>query len=312
MDGYDYNTGKFIDYSEQFDIATTNNPYDAMAHDFFKVSYWVREKGVPMFYISYCYMGRSFWGIDCLKSETFSYFWKIFSENQYVLKLAKKYEIIKGENVVVSGYPKMDTLANIKINDKNKKMIIIAPHHTIDNSERAVGGFLQFSDIILQLPKKYPNIDFVFRPHPLLFENLNTKYWGKEKTDKYLSELLSNSNITYSEEGNYLELFANSNALIHDCSSYTAEYLYTGKPCAFMYRKDLNPNCIWTDFGKSCIKSHYLIKNNLDLDLFIDNVIIKGNDYLKMQRDNFAKEQVMLNYPNSTDYIVNYLTSQFK
>ena len=257
-------------------------------------------------------MGRCFVGIENLKSEAFSYFWKIFAENEYVLKLAQKYEIIKGQNIVVSGSPKMDKLANIKVQEKSKKMIIIAPHHTIDDDEKSVGGFLQYSDILLQLPKKYPNINFVFRPHPLLFENLRTKYWGREKSEKYLAELLSNDNVSYSTEGDYLKLFVESDALIHDCGSFCAEYLYTGKPCAYLYKKGINPDAILTDFGKKCIDSHYLIKIPREIEKFIEDVIINGDDYLKNKRKDFVEKSITVNYPSSTDYIMKNLWESFK
>lgn len=302
--------GEFIDYTGDFDIATTNNPYDGMAHKFFKVDYWA-QKHIPIFYISYFYMGRCFVSIDNLKSSEFSCFWKVFAENEYVLKLAKKYEIIKGKNLVVSGSPKMDALSKIKLNTDEKKRIIIAPHHTIDDNEKSVGGFLQYSDILLELPQKYPEIDFIFRPHPLLFENLRTKYWGKEKSDKYLTDLLSNKNVIYSTEGDYMELFVNSSALIHDCGSFSAEYLYTQKPCAYLFKKGINPDLIWTDFGKKCINLHYKINKTDDLYDFIDNVIINGNDYMKEQRSAYVFDNVAINYPNSTSFIIENLTKEF-
>ena len=311
LDGYNYTSKKFLDYTKDFDIATTNNPYDSMAHKFFKIKYWA-QKGIPIFYISYFYMGRCFVSIDNLKSQAFSYFHKVFVENQNVANLAIEHEIIKGKNIVIAGYPKMDGLANASTKPCKNKMIIIAPHHTIDDNEKSVGGFLQYSDMLLQLPKKYKNIDFVFRPHPLLFENLHTKYWGKEKTDKYLNELLSNENVSYSTEGEYLELFAKSDALIHDCGSFSAEYLYTGKPCAYLFKKGINPGLIWTEFGKSCINLHYKIKEPADIDKFISEIIIGGNDYLKEKRNEYVKEHVAINYPNSTKFIINNLITDYK
>jgi len=304
LDGYNFGTCEFIDYTNDFDIATTNNPYDVMAHVFFKIAYWAK-KGIPMFYISYFYMGRCFVSIQNLQSEEFSYFWKIFVENENVLNLAKEYEKIKGKNIIVSGCPKMDGLAGIKPVKKTRKTIIIAPHHTIDDNKQSVGGFLQYCDCLLKLPKKYKNIDFVFRPHPLLFEILRNKYWGKEKTDNYLKELLSNDNVIYSTEGDYMDLFAKSDALIHDCGSFCAEYLYTGKPCAYLYKKGIDSDSIWTDFGKACIENHYIIQKESDLYKFIENVILKENDPKKIARVNFANQNIMINYPRCTDFIVN-------
>ena len=123
LEGYNYVTNSYIDYTKEFDIATTNNPYDLMSHKFFKISYWAK-KNIPMFYISYFYMGRCHVSIDNLKMPQFSYLWKFFAENDYVLELAKKYEILKGNNIVVTGSPKMDKLATINIDSNNRNNIL--------------------------------------------------------------------------------------------------------------------------------------------------------------------------------------------
>lgn len=313
LDGYDYENEKFIDYTHLFDMATSNNPYDIMAHKYFKVSYWGAKK-IPMFYISYFYMGRCYVTINNFKIEESNYLWKFFAENNGVLDIAKEYQILKGKNIIVTGYPKMDKLNDIKIskNTDDKKLVIIAPHHTIDDSDTSVGSFLEYYDIIKELPRKYSRIIFVFRPHPMLIENLNTKYWGKEKTKNYIKELTSNENVIYSTEGDYLELFAKSDALIHDCGSFSAEYFYTGKPCAYMFKKNLKPDLIWTDFGRKCINLHYPIKKSQDLYTFIDNVVLKGEDPLQKKREDFASKEIKINYPHSTDKIMEELSNAIK
>lgn len=311
LDGYDYEKGEYIDYTEMFDIATTNNPYDVMAQQYFKIKYWALKK-IPMFYVSYFYMGRCHVTIDNLKNDEFSYFWTIFAENNMVLKLAKKYQTIKGKNIIVTGYPKMDKLSSLDAPKKDRKQVIIAPHHSINNDVASVGCFLQYFNKILDLPTKYPQIDFVFRPHPILLENLRTVYWGEEKTNQYLEKLLANKNVYYSTEGDYLELFAKSDALIHDCGSFLAEYLYTGKPCAYMYKKELNPDKVWTKLGKGMLDCHYVIKKEDDIDYFLENVVLKEKDYLVEKRKSFFEKNIKMGYPNVTENIYRELKSEFE
>lgn len=307
LDGYNYEKDEYVDYTNNFDIATTNNPYDAMAHQYFKIKYWALKK-IPMFYISYFYMGRCHVTVDNLINNEFSYLWTIFAENKTVLDLAKKYQTIKGKNIVITGYPKMDKLSTLDMtNNNDKKIVIIAPHHTIQDNELSLGGFLQYYDAILQLPKKYPEITFVFRPHPMLIENLNTLYWGEEKTKQYMDELLSNENVIYSTEGDYLELFAKSDALIHDCGSFLAEYLYTDKPCAYLYKKGLNADKVWTELGKGMVDCHYIVNNSVDLDKFIEDVVIKGDDSLKEKRKKWFENNIKMDYPNVTKNIYKIL-----
>ena len=279
-----------------------------MAQEYFRIKYWA-QKNIPMFYISYFYMGKCLTSIKNLELEQFNYFWKFFAENENVLSLAKKYEKIKGKNIIVTGYPKMDKLQEYNYNtDKDEKLIIIAPHHTIEEGETSVGCFLQYSDLFLNLAHKYPDIHFVFRPHPLLFKKLQQeKLWGKEKIDNFLNTFLNHPNTSFSNEGEYLELFAKSDALIHDCGSFTAEYIYTNKPCAYIYRNTINEDLTFTKFGKKCIEQHYMIKSESDFYNFIDNIIIKKNDTKKDERIKFAKENIMINYPHANEIIYNYL-----
>lgn len=309
LDGYKYDGNQFIDYSDEFDLATTTNPYEIMAHKFFQIEYW--SKKLPMFYISYFYMGRCFVSIENIKSPQFSCFWKVFVENSYVIKLAKKYQAIRGKNMVVVGYSKMDALNDIKIIPRLNKRIILAPHHSIGEEELECGAFLFYCNDLIELPRIYHDIEFIYRPHPLLEERLNN-LWGKEKTQEWLKKMLSYSNVVYSTEGEYLDLFANSDALIHDCGSFMAEYLFTGHPCAYMKCKTANYKKIHTKFGNKCANVHYQIENRQDLFDFIDNVVINGHDEKKKDRENFAKSEIMINYPNVTKDIMKMLTQEIK
>ncbi len=309
--GYDVNKKTYTDYTQEFDFMTTNNPYDDMAHKYFKIKYW-GKKSIPIFYISYFYMGRCTVTVENFRQFHFNYIWKIFVENECARSIAKEVEIIKGKNVILSGYPKLDEYSTLLEEKSDKKSIILAPHHTIDDSNMvSVGSFLETNKILLYLPKRFPQINFVFRPHPLLFEVLK-KYWSKTEIDAWLKDFLSNKNTEYSTEGNYLQLFKNSSALIHDCGSYMAEYFYTGKPCAFMYKSSLNLDKTLTIFGKECLDNHYPLKSEDDYIHFIQDVVIDGKDSKKFKRDEFAREKVMINYPNATTFIMNELIKEIR
>lgn len=311
LDGFDFVSNAFIDYTPEFDLMSTANPYDSMAHQFFRISYWA-QKYIPIFYISYFYFGRCLISINNLKLESLNYVWKFFVENEEAMKLASEYQIIRGANLILSGYPKMDSLAyyldiHSHPHRSHNLNIIIAPHHSIHEEPSAIGSFLKYHDVLYDAMAKNTDINFIFRPHPLLFEQLSQKdFWGEKKTQEYLDKVCALSNVTYSSEGDYMEIFANSSALIHDCGSFMAEYLYTHKPCAFLYRDNLNTQVCWTDFGRKCADMHYPIFNAEDLDKFIESVR-SGKDTLKEQRVAFAQNKVMINYPNATQKIYEYL-----
>ncbi|WP_086298087.1 hypothetical protein [Campylobacter devanensis] len=116
-----------------------------------------------------------------------------------------------------------------------------------------------------------------------------TKYWGESKTNKYYDQIAAYPNAIYDNSEDYLETFANSDAMIHDCGSFTAEYLFTGKPCCYMLKDSDDINKIFLPMGQKCLDNYYKAFNKNDILNFIDNVVIKGIDPMKNQRDKGIK-----------------------
>ena len=110
-----------------------------------------------------------------------------------------------------------------KRQEKIKKKVIWAPHHSIiSNPDLEYSLFLEVCDIMPVLAKRYENkIQFCFKPHPFLIRKLY-QLWGKYKTDAYYQLWDSMPNTQY-ENGEYIDLFMTSDAMIHDCDSFRFE-----------------------------------------------------------------------------------------
>ena len=101
----------------------------------------------------------------------------------------------KACNCLCTGLPMTDIYMQVssdnpwKPQEKPKKQIIYAPHHTISSQEWLhFSTFLTYSDTMLLLAKKYSDkVQFAFKPHPALRGKLEYM-WGKEKTDNYYQE----------------------------------------------------------------------------------------------------------------------------
>lgn len=312
---YDEKTQSFLDFTDKMDLLATSQPYDAMSEKNYSIKYAISKQVLPIF-ISYG-MSSASWGRDYIASlSDLSLCWKIFVDTQYQFDEYLSQSLKNIESICLTGYAKMDELANFIPTKAKRKTIIIAPHHTISkdyNTALQLSIFLKYADFFLELYAKYPNIDFVFRPHPLLFVALADKnisqdcFWGKEKINDYLSETCSFANVKYQEGGDYFETFVNSSGIIHDCGSFTAEYLYTDNPCCYMLKsKDINAKN-FSSFGKEVLKHYYQAFDEKDIVDFIDNVIIKGDDVKKSARVKFAKESVRVNFPNASDKILEIL-----
>lgn len=299
-----YVNNKFKDYSKECDIASFANPYDHMTHNFYTIRHYIIKGALP-FYINYGTMPDLYGRDYVINLDSLNACWKVFVDTKDNLDDVKKYTFTKGKNAVLTGYCKMDSLVKIEKKNLERKKIIIAPHHTVENPKFPLSNFLQYSDFFLELPKKYPDIDFVFRPHPLLFVNLlNQGIWSQEKIDEYLKIMTSCSNVEYQEGGGYFETFVNSSAIIHDCSSFLMEYLYTGHPACYMLKDKSLINEIFAPIGQKCLENYYLACSEKDIKEFIDKIVISENDLMKENRINFAKNELMINYPNVAKFII--------
>ena len=305
---------EFMDFSDRFDIINLANPYDAMTHKYYGINFLVKKNKL-VFYNPYGYSGHLAYTPYLFgHCDSYNMFWKMFVENNFVKQIAEKHGHIHGKNIVVSGSCRMDTFSSLPSAPKHeRKKIILAPHHTVRRQGFAINlsNFLRFSEFIQELPAKYKDIDFIFRPHPLLFVTLRCDdVWGKEKTDSWLERFLGNKNVAYSEGGDFFGVFNESDAMIQDCGSFLPDYFYTNKPQCYMLESEKQFEDEFTDFGKKLFDYVYKAFSEQDITNFIENVVIKGNDALQKERKEFARREVMVNYPHATDFAVDYLKKE--
>ncbi len=209
----------------------------------------------------------------------------------------------KGANVVVTGSPKLDVLFDKnytyqdvwKPQNKPKKRIIWAPHHSnADNGYQntdqwMMNGFMELCDFMLEVAERFKDeVQFVFRPHPILKSYLQKK-WGDRMQQQYYDKWDKLENTQY-YTGNFCDLFATSDAMIMDCLSFMAEYTAFDKPIFFTKTK--NCRTPFNDFGAELYKNFYKPQTNLKEDIikFIQEVVINGKDDKAAQRHLFVKQ----------------------
>lgn len=168
-----------------------------------------------------------------------------------------------------------------------KKRVIWAPHHTIDNSDGfRVSTFLTYCDVMLDIAERYKDqIQMAFKPHQLLKFKL-IKLWGQERTDAYYRRWAEGDN-TQLEESGYVDLFLGSDAMIHDSGSFTTEYLFLNKPVMFLSEPQSDPRQLFNTFGEKAYQCHYHGHNVEDIEGYIQDVVLRGNDPMAAQRKAF-------------------------
>jgi len=222
--------------------------------------------------------------------------WKQFVQSPIEVQQAVPIMLTKGENVVVTGRTMADMLMAPaesdpwKAQNKPKKRIIWAPHHTIGTSYDIIhfGNFLQYADFMVELAERTADtVQWAFKPHPVLKQKLQY-LWGMEKTDAYYQRWATMPN-TQLEEGAYADLFKHSDAMVHDSGAFIVEYLYMHNPCMFLNNgNDLNLN----EFGQGCHDVYYQGSTPEDIEQFVQNVIA-GIDPRRDEREAFFNAHLL-------------------
>ncbi len=249
-------------------------------------------------------------------SEYLHYCWQIYYENSIAMDYYESATPVFTRNKgIITGLPFQDILEKNKTGfpdpwksqNKKKKRVIWAPHHTIPTALDNIleySTFLDLADVMLEIAEEYKNeIQIAFKPHPFLLKKLYN-IWGKERTEAYYSKWgkLDNTQLA---SGEYYGLFKHSDALIHDCGSFTIEYLYMGNPV--MYLSNGRPHIeTLNKFGKVAYDAHVIGHTKEEICKFIQSVI-NGVDDLKVVRERFL--QKYLSIPDTGNASLNIINS---
>lgn len=294
--GYDYvwlDPQKTIKEQLRVDMATYQKPYLEETHPAHRVD---SNRSIPfvvmLYYLSFL---TEEWAVN----QRISFLcWRHFIDNESCREAWSKIHRLKGMNYVVTGLPVMDELLmpkeeleDVWPNNDGRKRIIYAPHHTINVHLKGIAyaTFLENCEFMLEMRDKYAErVYFVFKPHPSL-KNRLIEYWGKEKTEAYYARW-EKQGASHVETGKYLSLFKYSDALIHDCGSFTVEYMYMEKPVMYLLKDEHHADNM-IPYAKEAFDLHYKGRSHEDIENFIMDVI-NGVDPLAERRVAFKEKNL--------------------
>ena len=212
-------------------------------------------------------------------------------------------------NTCVIGFPKLDIYKTLKRtkSETDKKTIIYAPHFSYKkNSILKIGTFNRTGEQILEFAKQHPEYNWVFKPHPVLKNELaHDKKYGIDFINNYYSEWAKIGTVC--ENGDYFNLFINSDLLITDCSAFLLEYLPTGKP---IFRLERENSAKLTTFGEKIVENTYQIYSFVDFERYFSEVFACKKDSLKNKREQFIN--LKINKNSSSQIIVEKLLNVLK
>ena len=204
----------------------------------------------------------------------------------------------KGEKLVVAGHPQLDFYLNNK-NQNERKYVIYAPHWTVCGDNLRYSTFDWNGYKILDFAEKHPELNWVFKPHPCLYNFLfMSDYMTKDKADEYYRRWHDVGIVC--EDGDYMQLFQNSIAMITDCGSFLTEYFFTKQPCIHLVSEYFKGN---ENVERIC-ETYYTAHNADEMNKFFEDILINKNDPKKQDRLALLEK---LNYPNSAEVIIDDL-----
>lgn len=282
------------------DIVCPPSPYDLS--DFRFNPRWCVGRPVLPVYVNYGYPCTVF-ALPVLAHENYTRFWKVFFESGPALEAYRGVSPVSGLNGVITGDMKMDALAALPQNPGPRRRVLVAPHHSVEggaNDILALSNFLRYSDFFASLPAKFPELDFVFRPHPFLFPVLERpNFWGPAKCAAWRERFLSHPNAEWSAGGDPVRDFAAADAMIQDCSSFLAEWMFTGRPCCYMLKSEADFSK-FLPFGRECLARCTIAYDAAAIEAFLREVVVAGRDTLAAEREAFRRE-IAVNWPNAAD-----------
>lgn len=232
-------------------------------------------------------------------------FWKVFVPHQTSKEYYRKTRMKGDKGVVVTGLPACEPLFersrefsyHWKSQDGEKLRIIWAPHWLI-RSDLKLATIYELGDAIKDLAWRYRDrVEWVMRPHPFLKPTLDSHSdWGKARSDEFF-QFWAESDFAQIEEGNYIDLFQTSDAMIHDSGSFLAEYLCVDKPVMYLKTETTAENYL-NYFGQRALNACEVGRSIDDIERFIES-LLSGKDPNKDKRQKFFNETMGILYEES-------------
>lgn len=251
-----------------------------------------------------CYIPYGFSGADVFNggNTNKSFFRNVyfsFLESDHMVGLLKSK--FKGlcerrlHKILNLGYPALIPYFSIPKREEYKK-ILWTPRWSFDP---IIGGsnFLKYKDSFLHLAEVNCDKEFVFRPHPLLYEELQVKGLMTEKQIDDYKKNCCNKGINFDKGRPVLETFADTDILITDYSSIIIQFFITGRPIVYC-NSDIELNELYIKLSKG----FYVANNVRELEEIIKQ-LIDGKDVLFETRQKIIREELR-NHMKSTRSIL--------
>ena len=314
ISAYDKATDTFFDLEDfQPDYVFFPRPYDYYLPEQYR-SYNV-VKYASTCYICYSYIAEGGYIIDtCFDTRFTSHCYFIFADNDSTEGYCKANHALAcklgTQKIVKTPFPRFDLMNKWKgcepehwklKKEEVKKRIIWTPRWA---TEEELGGtnFFTYKDFFFDFAKKHPECDFLFRPHPLAFENfIKTGLMSEEEVREFKETCKKGTNIQLDERKEFLDSFASADILVSDLSGVIEDFLVTGNPLVFCsYETEFN------EANEKLVEGFYMPHNAEELEEILET-LIRGEDSRKDRRQQLVKEILGENDGKNGERIIDFI-----
>lgn len=295
-----YENGKWLDMKNKFDYVFYQRPYDHYLPN------ELQSKSVIK-YSKCCYIPYGFSGADVFNGgntnkDFFRNIYFGFLESDYMANLLKKKFHIsrKLHHIENLGYPVLSPYYSLETKGI-RCSLLWTPRWSFDDK---IGGstFLVNKNVLFNIIEEGIDCDLVFRPHPLLFEELVIKgMMSQKEISMYVNEL-GRVGVIYDHGEPIIEAINNASILITDFSSIIVQFFVTGKPIIYC-----EGGIKLNELFEKMLEGIYVAHNEKEIINFVKQ-INDGNDYLYNTR-RVIIDKYLSNHFNSANRIVNRIVS---
>lgn len=219
---------------------------------------------------------------------------------------------LKLQKTVFLGVPVLEQLSRCRNEvspswdfSKNDFRVLWTPRWTTDKAEGG-SNFFTYYLRLLDYARHHPDVDLLFRPHPLAFSNfIKTGEMTREQVAEYQKCCWQLPNVSLDRQSQYEATLWGSSVLVSDISSMMPEYFTTGKPliyCASNMELEL------ADFARRMIEGCYVVYNERELFACLEK-LKSGDDPLREKRKALINELFGSAIEGATDRILEELAA---
>lgn len=295
--------------SLDFDYVFATRPYDDMLPHALKTE--TVSKYAKVCYISYSTNWDDEEWLNRFKKSIafYNYLYFYFAETEAAQKTISEYfkrSILQGrKKSVFLGFPAIEELFKKEWHEP-KMQLTWTPTH-----DRIVPGgssfFVEYAQNFLSLKDAFPELTLVYRPHPVMYEELKVAGLLKQETVDDFHKRLDELKIHYDTSAQVVDTLEDTKILLTGRTGLIIRYFLKNRP--IIYTPENVDNKLLVE-GHSLLPGLYLAHNWEEVTKHIKH-ILKNGDTLKDKRNKII-ESIKSRHMGAVSRIIEALAEDFK